>query len=320
MASTTLRELYPAVEAFDTGYLKVSDLHEIYYEQSGKKDGKPVIYLHGGPGGGISENDRRYFDPNVYRTVLMDQRGAGKSRPAAELKENTTWDLVRDIEKLREHLKIEKWVVFGGSWGSTLSLVYAETHPDRVKALVLRGIFMLRRSELLWYYQEGANHIFPDTWEQFEEPIPEVERFDMMSAYHRRLTGTDVEVQLKCAQRWSAWEMATSRLIVDHDLLKRAETDEWALQFARIEVHYFVHGGFLKSETQILDNLDKIRHIPCTIVQGRYDVVCPARTAWALHKKWPETELRIIPDAGHSAKEVGIVSALVEATDKYKAL
>jgi len=324
MASTTsnagVRHLYPEIAAFDSGYLKVSDLHEIYYEQSGKKDGKPALYLHGGPGGGISETDRRYFDPQVYRVVLLDQRGAGKSKPEAELKENTTWDLVRDIEKLREHLKIDKWVVFGGSWGSTLSLVYAQTHPERVKALVLRGIFSLRRRELLWYYQDGANRLFPDTWEQFLEPIPEVERFDMMSAYHRRLTGSDRDVQLKCAQRWSAWEMATSRLIVDHDLLKRAEKDIWALQFARIEVHYFVNGGFLRSDTHVLDDVEKIRHIPCTIVQGRYDVVCPAETAWALHKRWPESNLHIISDAGHSAKEVGIVSALVEATDKYKTL
>lgn len=314
------RDLYPEIESFNSGFLKVSVLHEIYYEQSGKKDGKPVLYLHGGPGGGTSERDRRYFDPKVYRIILIDQRGAGKSKPAAELKENTTWDLVADIEKLREHLHIDKWVVFGGSWGSTLSLVYAETHPTRVKALVLRGIFMLRRRELMWYYQDGANHIFPDSFEFFEEPIPLVERHDMMSAYHRRLTGDDSEVQLKCAQRWSAWEMATSRLIVDPELLKRVEADAWALQFARIEVHYFVNGGFLRSDSQILDDLPKIKHIPCTVVQGRYDVVCPAESAWHLHKHWPEAELHLIPDAGHSAKEVGIVNALLNATDKYKML
>jgi len=315
-----LRTHYADMEPYDTGFLKVSQLHEIFYEQCGRKDGKPILFLHGGPGGGIGPTDRKYFDPTVYRVVLLDQRGSGKSKPAAELKENTTWDLVADIEKLREHLKIDKWVVFGGSWGSTLSLVYAQTHPSRVKALVLRGIFTLRRKELTWYYQDGASRIFPDSWEKFIEPIPEVERHDLMSAYHRRLTGDDAAVRLKCAQRWSGWEMATSRLFVDPELIKRAEADEWAIQFARIESHYFVHGGFLRDETQILDNVDKIRHIPCTIVQGRYDVVCPADTAWELHKRWPEAEFHLVADSGHSAKEEGTVSALVNATDKYKTL
>jgi proline iminopeptidase len=317
---TQHRDLYPENEPFETGFLKVSDLHEIYYEQCGLKDGKPVLYLHGGPGGGIGARDRRYFDPKVYRIILIDQRGAGQSKPAAELKENTTWDLVNDIEKLREKLGIDKWVVFGGSWGSTLSLIYAQCHPDRVKALVLRGIFTLRRKELVWYYQEGCDRLFPDVWERFIEPIPEVERFDMMGAYYRRLTGDDPEVRIKCAQRWSAWEMATSRLLVDHDLLKRAESDTWALQFARIEAHYFVNGGFLRSDTQVLDDVSKIKHIPCTIVQGRYDIVCPADTAWQLHKRWPEATFCLIPDAGHSVKEAGITTALLDATDKYRNL
>lgn len=314
---TKLVELYPEIEPYNKGFLQVSNLHSIYFEESGKSNGKPVIYIHGGPGGGTSPRDRRYFNPNIYRIILFDQRGAGQSKPAAELKENTTWDLVDDMEKLRKHLNIEKWILFGGSWGSTLALVYAQTHPEMVKALVLRGIFTLRRKELIWYYQDGASRIFPDYWEKFIEPIPLVERFDLMSAYHRRLVGSDAELKLKCAQRWSAWEMATSRLYLDHELVKKAELDEWAITFARIESHYFINGGFFKSDDQILKNVDKIRSIPCTIVQGRYDVVCPLDTAWQLHKNWPEAEFYIVDDAGHSAKEAGITSHLVQATDKY---
>lgn len=315
-----LRDLYPEVEPFNSGYLKVSDLHELYYEQSGNKSGKPALYLHGGPGGGTSPRDRRYFDPSAYHIIVFDQRGAGQSKPLAELKDNTTQDLVADIEKLRVHLNVDKWVVFGGSWGSTLALAYAETHPDRVTALVLRGIFGLRRREIEWFYQDGASRLFPDAWEGFLKPIPKVEHFDLLGAYHRRLTGSDQEVQLACARSWSTWEMATSRLFVDQELLKRAELDDWALQFAKIEAHYFVNGGFFRCDSQLLDDVEKIRHIPATIVQGRYDVVCPAETAWELHKRWPEAELRIIPDAGHSAKEPGITSELVNATDKYKTL
>lgn len=314
------RDVYPEIEVFDSGHLRVSDIHEVYFEQSGNKNGKPVLFLHGGPGGGTSPSDRRYFDPAVYRIVLMDQRGAGKSKPPAELKDNTTWHLVSDIEKLREHLSIDKWVVFGGSWGSTLSLVYAETHPDRVKALILRGIFTLRRSEIIWYYQDGASHIFPDHFDKYVEPIPKAERHDIVGAYYRRLTGPDEAERLKCARHWSLWEMATSRLFIDHNLLKRADSDIWALQFARIECHYFVHGGFFETDSHILDNVDKIRHIPATIVQGRYDVVCPAQTAWDLHKQWPEAEFYFVRDAGHSAREMGIKSVLVHAADKYKEL
>lgn len=314
------RGLYPEIKPYETGFLRVSDLHEIYYEQCGNKSGKPVVYVHGGPGGGIGPRDRRYFDPDIYRIVLFDQRGAGKSRPPAELRENTTWHLVADLERLRCHLCVDKWVVFGGSWGSTLSLVYAQQHPDRVVALVLRGIFTLRRRELDWYYQDGANHIFPDAWDKFIEPIPVAERHDLMSAYHRRLTGSDEVTQLECARSWSAWEMSTSRLIVDRDLLRRVESDLWALQFAKIEAHYFVHGGFFHTDTQIFDDLHKIRDTPATIIQGRYDVVCPAETAWQLHKLWPEAKLHIIDDAGHSAKETGITTALINATDIYKTL
>ncbi|ESN99206.1 hypothetical protein HELRODRAFT_66673 [Helobdella robusta] len=320
MALTGLRSHYPEIEPYDSGFLKVSDVHELYYEQCGNPNGNPVVYLHGGPGGGIGPIDRQMYDPNAYRIVLFDQRGSGNSKPPAELKDNTTWHLVQDIEELRKHLKIEKWVVFGGSWGSTLSLIYAQCHPNSVKALILRGIFALRRKELTWYYQDGANRLFPDFWENFLQPIPLVERADLISAYHRRLTGDDMKAKLECARRWSEWEMATSRLIVDKNLLSRTDSDTWVLQFARIESHYFAHGGFFHSENQVLDNVEKIRHIPCTIIQGRYDVVCPMDTAWELHKRWPEAEFKLIHDAGHSAKEVGVVSALIEATDKYKTL
>ncbi|XP_061185690.1 probable proline iminopeptidase [Saccostrea echinata] len=318
--STKLRELYPEIEPFAKEHLKVSDLHNIYVEQCGSKSGKPVIFVHGGPGGGISPRDRRFFDPDVYRIILFDQRGSGKSTPSAELKENTTWDSVADMEKIRQHYNIDKWVVFGGSWGSTLSLAYAETHPDRVKALVLRGIFTLRRRELLWFYQDGASLIFPDKWEDYIKPIPEVERGDIMSAYYRRLTSEDENTRVQAAKAWSGWEMATSRLLIDEEMLKKVDSDVWSLQFARIECHYFVNGGFMKKDGQLLDDVDKIRHIPCTIVQGRYDVVCPAETAWLLHKKWPEAEFHIVPDAGHSNRESGTASLLLDATDKYKTL
>ncbi|XP_069125078.1 probable proline iminopeptidase [Argopecten irradians] len=314
------RDLFPEIEPFDSGKLRVSEIHEIYYEQSGNTDGKPVIFVHGGPGGGTSARDRRYFDPEAYRIILFDQRGAGKSTPPAELRENTTWDLVEDMERLRKHLGIDKWVVFGGSWGSTLSLVYAETHPDQVKALVLRGIFHLRRRELVWFYQDGANHLFPDQWEDYVAPIPEGERGDLMSAYYRHLTSDDEEKRIKAAKAWSKWEMATSRLLMDKDLVNRAEGDLWTQQFARIESHFFVHGGWFNPDDQILQDVGKIRHIPATIIQGRYDVVCPMETAWMLHKKWPEAEFHVIADAGHSTKEAGILHQLIEATDKYKHL
>jgi len=300
--------------------LAVSSLHTVYWEQSGNRQGKPVIFLHGGPGGGTSALDRRYFDPAVYRIVLMDQRGSGNSKPTAELEENTTWHLIEDIEKLREHLKIDRWVVFGGSWGSTLSLAYAEKHPDRVKALVLRGIFMLGREELEFFYQEGTSWIFPDAYDEYIAAIPEVERGDLMSAYYRRLTHKDDSVVEKAAAAWSKWECATSRLIQDAELIDKAAKDTWARAFARIECHYFVHGGWFNRDMQLLHEVDKIRHIPAVIVQGRYDMVCPARTAWALHKKWPEAEFHIIPDAGHSAKEEGIARKLVEACDKFRDL
>ena len=312
-----LEALYPAIEPFDQNHLAVSPLHSLYYEQSGNPQGKPVVFLHGGPGGGSHPRCRQFFDPAIYRIVLFDQRGCGRSTPHAELRDNTTWDLVADIERLREHLGIEQWQVFGGSWGSTLALAYAQTHPDRVSELVLRGIFMLRRSELEWFYQQGADRLFPDAWESYLAAIPEVERGDLMSAYYRRLTGTDRAQQLAAAKAWSVWEGSTSHLHQDPGHMAATGEDEFALAFARIECHYFVHGGFFEHDDQLLRHVDRIRHIPATIVQGRYDVVCPIRSAWDLHRAWPEADLRIVADAGHSAFEAGIAEQLVAATDRY---
>jgi len=320
MQSQDVREPYPEIQPYNEGFLKVDELHEIYYEQCGNPDGKPVLVLHGGPGGGISAFYRRFFDPKVYRIVLFDQRGAGKSTPFACLKDNTTWHLVEDTEKVRKHLNIDKWVVFGGSWGSTLALAYAETYPDRVKALVLRGIFTLRREELVWFYQFGAHFLFPDAWEKYLEPIPEVERGDLMSAYYRQLTCDDPVAQLKAAHTWTKWELSTSRLYIDPDYVARGEDDKFALAFSRIESHYFVHGGFFKYDGQLIKEAEKIAHIPTTIVQGRYDIVCPMKTAWDLHKNMPQAELVIVPDAGHSILEPGISTGLVNACDKYRGL
>jgi len=313
------RTLYPEIEPFDSGFLKVSDLHTLYFEQSGNPDGKPVVFLHGGPGGGVNPKCRRFFDPARYRIVLFDQRGCGRSTPHAELTDNTTWHLVADIERLREHLGIDRWQVFGGSWGSTLALAYAETHPDRVSELVLRGIFMLRRSELEWFYQQGADALYPDAWETYLAAIPEAERGDLMSAYHRRLTGGNRAEQLAAARAWSVWEGATSFLWQDQGHIDASGEDEFALAFARIECHYFVHGGFFEHDDQLLRHVDRIRRIPAVIVQGRYDVVCPLRSAWDLHRAWPEADLRIVQDAGHSAFEPGILHELVEATDRFAA-
>jgi proline iminopeptidase len=312
-----MRTLYPPIEPFRTGFLPVSELHTIYYEEVGNPEGRPIVFLHGGPGGGLDPDYRRYFDPRRWRVVLFDQRGCGKSTPHAELRENTTWHLVADIERLRTKLGIEKWVVFGGSWGSTLSLAYAETHADRCLGLILRGIFTLRRKELLWFYQEGASWLFPDAWEDYLEPIPEVERGDLMSAYHRRLTSDDPEVRMRAARAWSVWEGSTSKLRPDPNLIERFGGDRFALAFARIECHYFVHGAFLRSDTQLLDDVPRIAALPGVIVQGRYDVVCPAASAWALHRRWPGSVIRMIGDGGHSMTEPGIIDALVEATDDF---
>jgi len=309
--------LYPAIEPYLTGRLKVSDIHELYYEECGNPHGKPVVFLHGGPGGGCDAKMRRFFHPEKYRIVLFDQRGCGKSSPYASLEANTTWDLVADIEMLRGFLGVEKWQIFGGSWGSTLALAYAETHPERVTELVLRGIFLLRKEELDWFYQKGASILFPDAWEPYLAHIPLKERHDLMTAYHKRLTSEDPAVRLAAAKIWSGWEGATSKLLPDAEFTGHYEEDEFALAFARIEAHYFVNGGFLKTDDQLLREAQKIRHIPGVIVQGRYDVVCPLHSAWALHRAWPEADFIITPDSGHSAFEPPNSRALVAATDKF---
>ncbi|MCJ2543642.1 prolyl aminopeptidase [Thermostichus vulcanus] len=311
-----LRDLYPPIQPYDQGTLAVSPLHTLHYEQCGDPAGQPVIFLHGGPGGGIDPIYRQYFDPQRWRVVLFDQRGCGKSRPYAELRENTTWDLVADIEKLRQHLRIDRWLVFGGSWGSTLALAYGQTHPQSCLGFILRGIFLLRAFEIRWFYQSGANHFFPEAWEHFLAPIPVEERGDLLAAYHRRLTDPDREVRLRAARAWAIWEASTSKLIPSSDLIERFGQGEFAEAFARIECHYFVHGGFLDPEDQLLRGVERIRHLPGVIVQGRYDVVCPPISAWELHQAWPEAEFQLIPDAGHSMTEPGIRSALIEATDR----
>ncbi|MDN5864811.1 MAG: prolyl aminopeptidase [Gammaproteobacteria bacterium] len=318
MADAKRRGLYPKLEPFDSGFLELSDLHKLYYEQCGSPEGKPAVFVHGGPGGGCSEKSRRFFDPEAYRIVLFDQRGCGRSKPYAELVDNTTWHSVADIERLREHLGIERWQVFGGSWGSTLALAYAETHPERVTELVLRGIFMLRRRELEWFYQEGANMLYPDAWETYETAIPEAERGDLMSAYYRRLTSDDKAVRTAAARAWSVWEGSTSFLLHNEDYVSHTGEDEFAVAFARIECHYFVHGGFFEHDDQLLRNAGRIRDIPGVIVQGRHDVVCPMRSAWDLHRAWPEADLRVVPDAGHSAFEPGNTHELIEATDRFR--
>jgi proline iminopeptidase, Neisseria-type subfamily len=313
-----MKSLYPEIEPFDSGRLKVSDIHEIYYERVGTPDGIPVVFLHGGPGGGLIPMYRQFFDPKAFHVILFDQRGSGQSTPHAELRENTTWDLVSDIEALREKFGIDKWYVFGGSWGSTLSLTYAINHPDRCLGLILRGIFLTRRKELLWFYQSGASEIFPDFWEQFIKPIPEDERHDFMSAFYKRLTSDDENVRLEAARAWSVWEGATSKLYPSTDLMEHFGEAKEALSLARIECHYFMNNSFFPSDNYILENVDKIRHLPVTIVQGRYDVVCPMTSAWELHKALPEAEFIVVPDAGHSVSEPGITSALVETMDKIR--
>ncbi len=313
-----MKTLYPEIEPFETGRLKVSDIHEIYYERVGNPDGIPVVFLHGGPGGGLIPMYRRFFDPAAYHVVLFDQRGSGQSTPHAELRENTTWDLIADIERLREKFAVEKWFVFGGSWGSTLSLAYAETHPERILGLILRGIFLTRRKELEWFYQKGASEIFPDFWERYRDEIPEDERGDFMTAYYKRLTSDNEEEQLSAARAWSVWEGSTSKLYPSADLMEHWEGAHEALSLARIESHYFMNNSFFPTENYLIDNVEKIRHIPTVIVQGRYDVVCPATSAWDLHRAFPEADLQIIADAGHSISEPGITAALVEAMDNFK--
>jgi proline iminopeptidase len=314
----TRRGHYPPIEPYRSGRLRVSEVHELYFEESGNPRGKPVVFLHGGPGFGTEPNHRRFFDPQAYRIVLVDQRGCGKSNPHASLVDNTTWHLVADLETLRAHLGIERWQVFGGSWGSTLALAYAEAHPERVTELVLRGIFLVRPSEIEWFYQRGASAIFPDAWEKYLEPIPPDERGDLVRAFYRRLTDERPEVRLRAAKAWSIWEGMTSCLLPNDALVGKTGGDEFAVAFARIECHYFVHDAWLAPPRDLLSNLARVRHLPCVIVQGRYDVVCPMVTAWELHLAWPEADFRVVPDAGHSAGEPGTVHELVEATDRFR--
>jgi proline iminopeptidase len=315
-----MRDFYPEIEPYKTHTLKVSELHDLYIEEVGNAQGKPIVFVHGGPGGGIAPDYRRFFDPKVWRVILFDQRGCGKSTPFSELKDNTTWDLVSDMEKVREMLKIEKWTVFGGSWGSTLALAYAITHTERVKGLILRGIFLLRKKEIDWFYQEGASFMYPDAWEKYLEPIPQNERHDLVNAFHKRLTSTDKKVREQASKAWSIWEGSTSKLYTDPSFIQHFAGDEFADAFARIECHYFVNKGFFKEDGWLLKNASKITHIPTWIVQGRYDVVCPPVSAWELHKAMPGSKLFMTPDAGHSATEPGNKSKLIEATDYFGSL
>lgn len=311
-----LRTLFPQIEPYNSFRLKVSEIHELYVEEVGNPEGNPIIFLHGGPGAGISENHRRLFNPKIHRAILFDQRGAGKSTPKASLEENTTWHLVNDIEIIREHLSIVKWLVFGGSWGSTLALAYAQTYPQRVKALILRGIFLCRPEEIQWFYQNGCHQIFPDVWENYLKPIPESQRNDLVKAYYKKLTSSNMAEQIEAAYAWSSWEGSTIKLIPNSQVLEQFSSDQIILSLARIECHYFINNAFFDAKTDILNNIDKIRHIPTSIIHGRYDVVCPVKNAWDLHKAFPEAELKIIPDAGHSFDEIGILHALIEASEK----
>ncbi|WP_374384826.1 prolyl aminopeptidase [Dongia sp.] len=313
-----MRTLYPAIEPYRTGMLETGDGHQVYWEISGNPEGKPAVFLHGGPGAGCSSAHRRLFDPKKYRVLLFDQRGCGRSKPHASLDNNTTWDLVKDIEKLRAIMGVEKWLVFGGSWGSTLALAYAETHPEHVSELVLRGIFTLQKREIDWYYQQGASNLFPDLWESFLAPIPVAERGDLVAAYHKRLTGTDTKAQLEAARAWSVWEGSTIKLLPSKQNSNNYGQDQFALAFARIENHYFTHAGWM-DQGQLIRDARKLKNIPGIIIQGRYDVCTPAVTAWELHKAWPEADFVIVDDAGHAFDEPGIMNQLITATDKFAA-
>jgi len=316
MGDSSLRQFYPAIEPFEHGMLDVGDGHQVYWERCGNPKGKPAVFLHGGPGSGCSPDQRRLFDPDKYCVTLFDQRGCGRSTPHASLDANTTWHLVCDIERLREMAGVECWLVFGGSWGSTLALAYAQTQPSRVSELVLRGIFTLRREELLWFYQEGASWLFPDEWEHFIAPIAAADRHDLMGAYRRLLTGPDDALRTRAAVAWSQWEGRTITLVPDPNFDRSHSNAHFALAFSRIENHYFVHHGFF-DEGQLLRDADKLKGIPGVIVQGRYDVCTPAKTAWELHRAWPEAEFHLITEAGHAFKEPGILDQLIRATDRF---
>lgn len=313
---STLRTFYPEIEPYDSGMLDVGDGHTIYWEKVGTPGAKPAVFLHGGPGGGCNASHRRVFDPELYDVLLFDQRGCGRSVPHANLDANTTWHLVTDIERLREMCSVEKWLVFGGSWGSTLALTYSETHPERVSELVVRGVYTVTKPELDWYYQFGVSEMFPDRWETFTAPIPEAERGDMMAAYRKRLTGDDEAVKLACAKAWSQWEGATITLLPDDEQIDDFGGDKYALAFARIENHYFTHLGWLE-DGQILRDATKLKGIPGVIVHGRYDMPCPLKYAWQLSKVWTDARLHIIEGAGHAMNEPGILHELISATDRF---
>jgi proline iminopeptidase len=311
-----MKSLYPPIQPYVSHSLAVGDGHVLHVEECGTMTGIPVVFLHGGPGGGIEPFHRQFFDPEIYRIVLFDQRGSGRSTPHASLENNTTQDLVADIERVREHLGIDKWLVFGGSWGSTLALIYAETHPQRVTGLILRGIFLCRDQDIHWFYQEGASHLYPDYWQDFLEPIPEAERGDMLQAYHKRLTGDDEVARMAAAKAWSVWEGRCATLHGRAEVVEHFAKPHTALSLARIEAHYFVNHCFLEPN-QILANIDRLQGIPGIIVHGRYDAICPLQQAWDLHQTWPEAELKIVGSAGHSASEPGNVDALISATMRF---
>ena len=313
------RILYPEITPYLSGALPVGNGHEIYFEECGNPQGKPAVYLHGGPGGGSNPSQRRVFDPKKYRIVLFDQRGCGKSTPRASLEHNTTWDLVADMERLRDHLGIETWQVCGGSWGSTLALAYAQNHADRVSELILRGIFTLRQSELDWYYRDGAAALFPDEWEKFTAAIDPGERGAMIKAYYSRLTSEDAGIRRGAARAWSIWEGSTINLLQRPEQIRHFGKEDFAEAFARIECHYFINAGFFEYDGWLLDQVDRIRHLPATSIQGRYDVCTPMTTAWDLHRAFPEADFYIVADAGHAFDEPGIADRLVRTTDKYAA-
>lgn len=313
----SMNDLYPDIHPYETHRIAVDDRHTLYVEEVGVPDGIPALFIHGGPGGGCESYHRRFFDPDRYRVILFDQRGAGKSTPHADLTDNTTWDLVEDMEKIRQELEVDKWMLFGGSWGSTLALAYAEKYPERVSAMVLRGIFLCRPHEVKWFYQEGCSRLFPDYWEDFVAPIPEDERDDMVSAYHRLLTGGDELRRLSAAKAWSIWEGRTATLNANEGVVSHFGSSRVALAMARIECHYFMNNSFLEPN-QLLENASALDGIPGVIVHGRYDVICPVENAWELHKAWKGSELSIQPNSGHSATEPEIRAALVRATDFYK--
>jgi proline iminopeptidase len=317
MTAAPRHHLYAALEPYHHGRLDVPGGHQIYFEECGNPNGKPVLVVHGGPGGGSNPTMRRFHDPARYRIILFDQRGCGRSTPHASIENNTTYDLIADMERLRSRLGVSRWQLFGGSWGSTLAIAYAQVHTERVSDMILRGIFLMRREELRWFYQDGAKWLFPDAYAEFEKLIPPAERSDMIAAYYRRLTSTDRRVQIEAARAWSVYEGSTLSLVQDAERLKLFASDAYAIAFARIECHYFVHGGFLDRDDHLLVNVARLRKIPCVVVHGRYDVVTPVKNAYDLVAAWPEVDFRIVPDAGHAMTESGTVDALLAATQRF---